>query len=168
MSLRLATLLSSVLLAMTTPVHAGSRGTWPIVETRAQAQCPWPSQAAAVRIIANAAQWQSLFPPAEQAPFAEMPDWTKQAVVALTAGLRPTSGYVLEATAKAFERRRDALHLSYRERQPAAESFQQQVETRPCLFILTTRGPWRKVVVRNAENGAELEARLPPSDVKHP
>jgi len=138
----------------------------PVLETFSQGQCAWQSEGASIRVFQDAAQWLSLFPATLASPFKLAPDWRKQVVISATLGTRPSSGYSLELRGKAFVQKRGALQMDFDERRPAADSFQQEVVTQPCVFILTTRGTWRSVLLRNAETGARLEAATAGPNVK--
>ena len=141
---------------------ADASDAWPILATATQSQCAWSVRDAAVRTIDSEAQWKALFPAGQQV-FAHPPDWTRQLVVVLTVGTRPTTGYSIELIGKQFRQQGDKLLLDFREHLPGAGQFLQQVMTQPCVLILTERGKWRQVIFENADTGAALRADTVPS-----
>jgi hypothetical protein len=160
MTANLRALLPAAIILLTSKFAvAAAQQPWPILEALPQAQCAWIALAASAQIFDNAAQWESAFPAGQKPGFSRQPDWKKELVVGLTLGERPSSGYGISLQGNAFVRKHGSLHLGFREDAPSTDAFQQQVMTRPCIFMLTRRGNWRRAVLRNSESGAELEAQ---------
>ncbi|HSD36758.1 MAG TPA: protease complex subunit PrcB family protein [Rhodocyclaceae bacterium] len=139
---------------------------WPILKIASQSRCAWPMHEPTARIFSSEVEWQSALPTGQTAVFAAPPDWTRQRVIALTLGARPTPGYSIELDAHEFALRKDSLLLDFHERAPAPGEMLQQVMTQPCIFILVEQGRWRGVVLRNTQTGAELRAAPATPNVK--
>lgn len=92
----------------------------------------------------------------------------RQIVVAFTLGARPTPGYSIELLGTQFQRQGENLVLQFRERVPNAGQFMQQVTTQPCVLILTERGKWQHVILRDADTGTEVRADLTPAQSAGP
>jgi hypothetical protein len=147
--------LALLVLTLTRQAFAGTVHV-PMHDISLQQQCAWPSRAEAVRIYDSEADWRTNFPAGLAQPFPKAPDWTRQRVIALTLGARPTTGFGIELPDRRFEHRGDVLSARFAERTPAPGDMQQQAFTQPCVFILVARGDWRTVVFRDAASGREV------------
>lgn len=155
--MKLICLLSSLLLcACTVGASTNNNATsWPISAQLSQSQCIWASRDFAVKILDSAAQWHATLP--NTVPPLKI-DWSREVLIALTLGMRPTAGYAIALNSDHFEKQGDNLRLSFRETAPSTHDMVAQVLTQPCIFIVTARASWRELMVRNASNGVELRA----------
>jgi hypothetical protein len=79
---------------------------------------------------AFAALWREHATPSTAVPVV---DFTRESVVGLFLGTRPTAGYRIEVTA--VRRSADAVTVQFRERRPAADVLTAQVLTSPFVLV---------------------------------
>ena len=75
-------------------------------------------------------------------------DFSKEMVVAVFAGTRPSAGYAVEITA--IEVREGRIEVAYRERQPRPDEMVAQMLTAPFHIVRTTAREGKAVFTRSA------------------
>lgn len=92
-----------------------------------------------IRTASDGAQWTNLWREhtSTQLPTAEMPpiDFSKEMVVCVLAGEKPTAGYGIEVVDANFDGK--AMVLGTRQTQPAEDAIVPQIVTRPYHMIAT-------------------------------
>lgn len=149
-----------VLSACQTPADAAPAPVaW--VQVRSSAICPVresvPEREPPVpQVIDDALSWDRAVRGAPSDVLGLAPDWTRQRVVLITVGARPTGGWSITPVPASTEVghppgwvvHQGQLQAEVKIQAPALDAMVTQAFTSPCLWVLLPRAGWQSVVLR--------------------
>lgn len=150
----LATLGATIgMVACAAPGEEASR--WPIASARSHAQCPMQGERPTVRLVDSAAQWSTLARSSAERAAGAPVDWSRDQLVVVSLGMKPTLGYQVAAGSDSFSLQGQKATLAVKVSAPAPDAMTASALSFPCVVFKVQRRAWQDLTVVD-QTGATL------------
>jgi hypothetical protein len=137
----------ALLLACSALAVQASAATPRLLAQRGHAQCPLPGQDSRSLIIDSASMWGALLQTSEVQALGRNVQWSHERVLVHALAQQSSLGVSLKAAAVRHTARGATPQLDLRISRPKPGTAAATALSRPCVFVVLSRGPWQTLEV---------------------